>query len=96
MEYPERLSQWLVLVKWPFLLIPHYIIVSFFQGSSQQFGGLKLILVIFAGVTILFTKRYPSGIFDFVMGLNRWTFRVAAYALLMTDRYPPLRLDMRE
>ena len=95
-EYPERLSQWLVLVKWPFLLIPHYIIVSFFQGSSQQFGGLKLILVIFASVTILFTKRYPSGIFEFVMGLNRWTFRVAAYALLMTDQYPPFRLDMRE
>ena len=95
-EYPEQLSQWLVLVKWPFLLIPHYIILGFFPGGSADFGGLIFILAIFAGVAMLFTKRYPGGIFEFVMGLNRWTYRVAAYGLLMTDRYPPFRLDMRE
>ena len=96
-EYPERLNQWLVLVKL-FLAFPHFAIVLIFQGGFgfRQGGGLISLLAIFAGVALLFTKRYPPDIFELVMGLNRWTYRVAAYAFLMTDRYPPFRLDVRE
>lgn len=98
LEYPARLSRWLVLSKWS-RAMPHYLIIYFiFQGGVGllQGGGLIPLLVLFAGVFILFTKQYPRDIFDFVMGLNRWTYRVAAYGLLMTDQYPPFRLDLRE
>ncbi len=98
LEYPERLSRGLVLQKW-WRAIPHYVLVFFiFQGGFgfEQGAGLISLLVLFAGVALLFKKRYPGGIFEFVMGLNRWTYRVAAYGLLMTDQYPPFRLDMQE
>jgi len=91
-EYPERLSQGLVLVKWWLLAIPHYIIVGIFQGSGESGGGLVFILAIFAAIALLFTGKYPGDIFKLVIGLNRWAYRVAAYAALMTDEYPPFRL----
>src|SRR3954453_15873543 len=62
-------------------------------GGSWGAWGLIPMLVVFAGVALLFTTRYPRGIFSFVMGMNRWILRVVAYATLMTDVYPPFRLD---
>jgi hypothetical protein len=98
--YPEQLSQGLVLVKWWLLAIPHYLVIGFIAGSGCGWwepgpwsGGLVGILVLIAAVTLLFTGRYPRSLFDFIIGLNRWVFRVLAYASLMTDRYPPFRLD---
>ena len=96
-DYPERLSRGLVLVKWWLLAIPHYMVIGIFQGGwgwGYWGPGLIGMLVVFAGVVMLFRGgRYPGGIFDFVMGMNRWSLRVAAYALLMRDEYPPFRLD---
>jgi Domain of unknown function (DUF4389) len=102
-DYPEELSRGLVLVKWWLLAIPHYILVGIFVGGWGWkvghgagwvgSGGLVGILVLIAAVILLFTNRYPRQIFDFVMGLDRWVWRVAAYVLLMRDEYPPFRLD---
>jgi hypothetical protein len=105
--YPEELSRGLVLVKWWLLAIPHYLLVGIFVGGGWWFSsgswedegrgggtpGLITLLVLFAGIALLFMARYPGGIFEFVMGLNRWVLRVVGYAALMTDAYPPFRLD---
>lgn len=100
--YPERLNRWLVLVKSWLLAIPHLIIVGFFMGGGWFLGGglgraagfgLSGWVTIFAGVALLFTARYPRGLFDFVIGMNRWSYRVIAYTALMTDRYPPFTFD---
>jgi hypothetical protein len=92
--YPEKLSKGLVLVKWWLLAIPQYMVISIFQGGwGPRYGGLISLLVIFAGVAVLFTGKYPKRIFDFVMGMNRWTYRVGIYVSLMTDRYPPFSLE---
>jgi len=93
--YPEKLSQGLVLIKWWLLAIPHLIVVGIFMGGSAWTGegaGLVAILVIIAAVALLFTGKYHQDIFKLVMGMNRWTYRVAAYVALMTDEYPPFRL----
>jgi hypothetical protein len=94
-EYPENLSRGLVLVKWWLLAIPHYIIVALFEGAGGEEGGwpgLVPVLAIIAGFVLLFTGRYPESIFRLVIGFNRWSYRVYAYAALMTDQYPPFRL----
>ena len=104
-EYPERLSRGLVLVKWWLLAIPQYLIVGVLAGGGSWLawkgqhwswtwgGGLIGLLVLFAAFALLFTGRYPRGLFDLVLGLDRWAIRVAGYAALMTDAYPPFRLD---
>lgn len=96
-EYPERLSRGLVLVKWWLLVIPHLLILAAVAGGvGAHTGGLVGLLALFAGVALLFTGRYPKGIFDFLMGLHRWNLRVTAYTSLLTDVYPPFRLDQGE
>jgi hypothetical protein len=104
-DYPERLSRGLVLVKWWLLAIPHFLIIALFTGGvAYGVGGagdktwisisLLGVLVLVAGVVLLFTGRYPQQVFDLVLGINRWVLRVASYVSLMTDEYPPFRLDM--
>ena len=82
----QDLNRWLPLVKW-FLAIPHYIVLCFLYIAV-------LVCIVIAWFAILFTRRYPRGLFDFVVGVFRWSLRVAVYAfLLTTDRYPPFRLS---
>jgi hypothetical protein len=105
---PGALSRGLVLVKWWLLALPHYLIVGVFgsgftwwawdvgRDGGWRAGGVGLVglLVLIAGVALLFTRRYPQTIFDLVLGMQRWSYRVLAYAALMRDEYPPFRLDM--
>jgi hypothetical protein len=106
--YPARLSRGLVLVKWWLLAIPHYLVLAVFSGGGtgvvmRQAGqqtvrstngiGLIGMLVLVAAVCQLFAGRYPAGGYDRLVGLHRWALRVVAYAALMTDRYPPFRLQ---
>lgn len=102
--YPGQLSRGLVLIKWWLLAIPHYLVLALIAGGGSSWwrddgwgtsgsAGLLGVLVLIAAVTLLFTGRYPQSLFDLIIGLNRWVFRVLAYVGLMTDDYPPFRLD---
>jgi hypothetical protein len=88
-DYPDAeqdLNRWLPLVKW-LLAIPHYVVLIFLVLGA-------LVAIVIAWFAILFTGRYPRGLFEFVVGVGRWSLRVNAYAfLLVTDRYPPFRLS---
>jgi hypothetical protein len=85
-DVPSDLNRFLPLVKW-LLAIPHYIVL-FVLGIGAFFA------VVMAWFAILFTGRYPRGLFDYVVGVHRWGLRVAAYALVLTtDRYPPFRIE---
>lgn len=108
-DYPERLSRGLVLIKWWLLAIPHLIVVALLAGATWTWGagmgdagatyergrGLSLLglLVLIAAVALLFTGRYLRPLFDLILGINRWIYRVLAYTSLMRDEYPPFRLD---
>ncbi len=102
--YPEQLSRGLVLVKWWLLAIPHYVVIGIFLGGTwfsatgdrgvSSRPGLISALVLIAAVILLFSGQYPRSLHDLVVGLDRWVLRVAAYAGLMTDQYPPFRLDL--
>jgi hypothetical protein len=101
-EYPEHLSRGLVLVKWWLLAIPHYLVIAFFAGGvGYTFGGNRIaaggglasLLAIVAMVMTAFKGAYPQSLFEFIMGMNRWCFRVLAYVSLMRDEYPPFRFD---
>ncbi|MFD4865808.1 DUF4389 domain-containing protein [Streptomyces sp. NPDC058412] len=102
--YPEKLSRGLVLVKW-LLVLPQLLVIMLMLTSSWKAyrylddyspfsSGLIGLLTLVAVVILMCTGSYPRGLFDFLMGLVRWTLRVLVYAYLMTDKYPPFRLDM--
>jgi len=107
--YPERLSRGLVLVKWllavPHLIVVALLTADIMlypipalndlAGGMQLAGGYSVLnlLVVIAGFFLLITGRHPVSLFDFLMGINRWVYRLLAYVALMSDDYPPFRLD---
>jgi len=105
-DYPQQLNRWLPLVKW-LLAVPHYLLVGALVGSGYvvasgmednrgfAYSGPSVIgaSVLIVAIALLFTGRYPTGLYDLVVGINRWSYRLVVYVALMTDRYPPFRLD---
>ncbi len=87
-EYPEELSRWLIFVKW-LLAIPHTIILYALVIAAE-------VVTFIAFFAILFTKRYPQGLFDFVVNVNRWSANVMAYTMLFRDEYPPFSWEPGE
>ena len=85
LDYPASLSRWKIFLKWLFI-IPHWIIMYFLNAA--------LSICVFIGFFgILFTGNFPRGLFDFVVGIQRWQYRVASYILLLTDAYPPFSMQ---
>ena len=84
-EYPERSSRLTALFRW-LLVIPHWIVVYFLDT-------IRNLLVLFALLVVLFTGRYPVSLFDIIMAMNRWIYRVSAYSILLVDDYPPFSFD---
>lgn len=84
-DYPERLSRWLIFVKW-LLVIPHIIVLALL-------GIVCALLYFIAFFAILFTGRFPRGAFNFLVGFNRWSYRINVYCMLMRDEYPPFSLQ---
>lgn len=84
-EYPERLSRWLIFVKW-LLAIPHFIVLYLLGLISELF-------LLIAFFSILFTKKFPRGLFDFIVNVYRWNANVLAYVGLLRDEYPPFSWD---
>jgi hypothetical protein len=94
-EYPEDLTRWMPLVKWLFA-VPHYACVAALAGYGWEhfpYIGLLPVLIVITAVLLLFTGKYRQDIWKLVMGVNRWSFRVIAYVLLLTDQYPPFSLS---
>ena len=109
--YPERLSRGLVLVKW-LLAIPQLVVVGLiaapilpywwtdidWTAGFQSIGGYSMLnlLAVLAGFFLLITRQYPRALFDLLVGINRWLYRVLSYVALMHDEYPPFRIDQGE
>ncbi len=83
-DYPQELNRWLPLIKW-LLIIPHFLVLL-------VLGLVVSVIWVIAFFVILFTRRYPQGLFEFVAGFFRWLYRVNAYYYLMRDEYPPFSL----
>ena len=107
-DYPEHLSRGLVLVKW-LLAVPHLLIVGLiaapilpwwwteidWTAGLQSIGGYSVLnlLAVVAGFFLLITRQHPRSLFDLLVGINRWCYRVLTYLAFMHDDYPPIRLD---
>jgi hypothetical protein len=108
-DYPPRPKRWLPLVAW-LLALPQLLIIAALNSSGSwqlysgpageqwvtRTAGLLSIVVLVVGLALLFTGRYPRGLYDLVVGIGRWTLRVIAFVALLTEIYPPFRLDQGE
>jgi hypothetical protein len=96
-DYPEHHRRGLPLIGWWLLGIPQYAIAGLLGGGAvvahMHAPSVVGVLALVAGIMLLFGRGYPRGIFDLVMGFNRWSLRVGAYAAFLTPEYPPFRLD---